>query len=168
MNLTGPCCCCGTMYKVRTLVMLEKKAPVPGTGWGCVQCGLPLDGALAVLCDQCAANSADLPNCLRFVCRGYPTLGERTPIEEVAGEHAHDMSQHPEVLLPSKPETYGPLAAARHAAGDGTRLAEPNARACVHCGNPVGADQFCPDCNRYVCIACAWDYGHHSGGRHGR
>ena len=47
----GPCCCCGGTERVRDIVMLSRKAPVPGTGWGCVVCGLPNDGASYVCCD---------------------------------------------------------------------------------------------------------------------
>ncbi|MFB2770351.1 hypothetical protein ACE1AT_13830 [Pelatocladus sp. BLCC-F211] len=50
----GSCCQCGCSgQSVRNMVMLNKKAPVPGTGWGCLICNLPSDGALAVVCDDC-------------------------------------------------------------------------------------------------------------------
>ena len=45
----GPCCHCGRTDDVRTIVMLSRRGPMPGCGWGCVVCGLPLDGAIAVL-----------------------------------------------------------------------------------------------------------------------
>lgn len=33
----GPCCGCGKLGPtVRTIVALALRAPVPGTGWGCV------------------------------------------------------------------------------------------------------------------------------------
>lgn len=50
----GPCCACNaTGATVRNFLMLEVKAPVPGTGWGCLICSLPADGAIAVVCDSC-------------------------------------------------------------------------------------------------------------------
>lgn len=53
----GPCCRCGGEgTPARTIIMLPYKAPVPGTGWGCAQCGRPQHGALAVVCDVCAAH----------------------------------------------------------------------------------------------------------------
>jgi hypothetical protein len=51
----GSCCICGKEDEtVRNLGMLSFRAPIPGTGWGCVQCGLPMDGAQVVICDECA------------------------------------------------------------------------------------------------------------------
>lgn len=50
----GACCACLCVGpSVRNLVMLNVRAPIPGTGWGCVLCPLPNDGALAVVCDLC-------------------------------------------------------------------------------------------------------------------
>jgi hypothetical protein len=54
----GTCCICVTegceANPVRTMIQMQWTCPVPGTGWGCVQCGVPADGALVVLCDHCA------------------------------------------------------------------------------------------------------------------
>ena len=59
----GRCCACleeGTEGNpVRNLMMLDRLAPTPGTGWGCFVCGLPLDGAVAVLCERCVEAEAD-------------------------------------------------------------------------------------------------------------
>jgi hypothetical protein len=90
----GPCCHCQkTGPTVRNVVMLAQRAPVPGTGWGCFQCGLPLDGAVAVLCDECL--EASLP--MLFVCVGRPGEGKRMPIEGLTNEvFDHDLSRHPE------------------------------------------------------------------------
>jgi hypothetical protein len=50
----GPCCGCEvTTLGACNIVMLDKKAPVAGAGWGCLVCELPHDGAVAVLCDAC-------------------------------------------------------------------------------------------------------------------
>jgi len=64
----GSCCGCGTHEGVNNTVMLPYRAPVPGKGWGCFVCGLPLDGAIAVLCDECLTK-----NQIIFVCVGYPS-----------------------------------------------------------------------------------------------
>jgi len=38
----GACCACGRSDSlVRNVVMLEQRASVPGTGWGCLLCNLP-------------------------------------------------------------------------------------------------------------------------------
>lgn len=89
----GPCCACGGTENVRNILMLDKKSPMLGRGWGCVACGLPADGASAVVCDQCLEE--DRP--LRYACRGYPGKDGRVEIGELQGEHEHDMSMHPEV-----------------------------------------------------------------------
>jgi hypothetical protein len=41
----GPCCICEVeSHRVRNIIMLDKEAPIPGRGWGCLACGLPLIG----------------------------------------------------------------------------------------------------------------------------
>lgn len=55
----GPCCACGQESpEVRNLIALHRPAPVPGTGWGCVVCGLPMNGALVAVCDACLESKA--------------------------------------------------------------------------------------------------------------
>lgn len=89
----GPCCCCGESGPtVRNIIMLDKKAQIPGRGWGCVQCDLPGDGACVVICDRCHEEKRPY----RFACRGYPAKDGRIPIEQLQGQHEHDMSKHPE------------------------------------------------------------------------
>jgi len=59
-------------------------------------CDLPSDGALAVICEACAAtfrSVMDPP--LRFACRGYPGSDGRVPIDTLTGTHEHDRSKHP-------------------------------------------------------------------------
>lgn len=95
----GSCCACGRAGdSVRNLMMLDFTAPVPGTGWGCFQCGLPMDGATTVLCDDCLEAEAEI----KFVIDGQPLEGKRLPIEEArarAGERPfnHNLNMHPEV-----------------------------------------------------------------------
>jgi hypothetical protein len=103
----GTCCVCGGTNHVRTIFQLDKKSPTPGCGWGCVVCGLPPDGAVAVVCDECFAvisveRSTGIPMKksaeLQFACKGFPETGGRVPISELVGDHRHDMSKHPEAV----------------------------------------------------------------------
>jgi hypothetical protein len=87
----GPCCACSGSG-ARNLMMLPWKAPMPGRGWGCVVCGLALDGALAVLCDPCVEIDAEI----LYACAGYPASDGRIPIGalEREGRHEHDETKH--------------------------------------------------------------------------
>jgi len=64
---------------------------VPGSGWGCVVCGLPADGAIAVLCDGC------LDHTPRFAVHGYADGGGRILIDELREAFDHDLSRHAEL-----------------------------------------------------------------------
>lgn len=76
------------------VVMLRFRAPIPGSGWGCVQCHKPLDGAISVLCDACRL--ADRP--ITRICLGRPSEAQHTMIDAINLEpFDHDYSQHPEV-----------------------------------------------------------------------
>lgn len=88
----GACCACEKSGPdVRNVMMLDRRGPSPGKGWGCLVCGLPLDGAVAVLCDSCLEAKAEI----RFVCAGYPAQDGRMPIEELAFEpFGHDLALH--------------------------------------------------------------------------
>jgi hypothetical protein len=87
----GPCCGCGEEGPtVRNILMLEQKSPIAGHGWGCVVCGLPPDGATAVLCDDCLAQEAELI----WACRGYAATEGRVGIESLTGQHRHDPGAH--------------------------------------------------------------------------
>jgi len=89
----GPCCACGAVGpSVRNLLMLDQLAPVPGTGWGCLQCGLPSDGASAVVCDDCV-DSGRSPE---WAIDGFPAGKGRIPIAQLTGRHEHRMDLHPE------------------------------------------------------------------------
>ena len=87
----GPCCRCETTEGVHAIVMLARRCAVPGHGWGCVVCGLPSDGASAVLCDPCVVRWQAAPALLTIACRGYPGTDGRSPIAELPpGEFKHD------------------------------------------------------------------------------
>lgn len=90
------CCACGAKRKSRNIVMLEQKALTPGKGWGCITCGLPNDGAVAVICDPCA-QSGNPQIC--FVFDGYVLGGKVIPITELPNvPHVHNLTRHPEVM----------------------------------------------------------------------
>jgi hypothetical protein len=79
----GPCCACGKEDEtVRNVYLINKRAPVPSTGWGCVVCGLPPDGASAVLCDACHEANADI----KYAIVGYPAEKRRIPISDAPTE----------------------------------------------------------------------------------
>lgn len=106
------CCACGQSNEtVRNVVMLDNKAAEPGTGWGCVQCDLPMDGAVAVICDLCAA-ADPTGGSIREAVLGHMSEGRREPIAAVRARprHEHDLSKHPEISGED-------VARARHAAG---------------------------------------------------
>lgn len=91
----GPCCACGRESgNVRNIICLNYKAPVPGTGWGCFQCGLPMDGATAVLCDGCLESEAEI----QWVIHGMPVDKARVQVGKVEKKpFTHRMEFHPEV-----------------------------------------------------------------------
>lgn len=94
----GPCCVCERVGpSVRNVLMLSKRSPIPGRGWGCFACGLPEDGASAVLCDACMPTDGEPMPELRFACRGYPDTDGRVPYAELEGEFHHDRRFHPEM-----------------------------------------------------------------------
>ena len=89
------CCACGESKICRVIATLNLKAPIPGTGWSCVVCGLPADGAIAVICDDCEAD----PNVeIRWAVVGSLCVSDaRIPIEELTGSHPHNARYHPEL-----------------------------------------------------------------------
>lgn len=90
----GPCCVCEVEGpQVRNIIMLDLESPTPGKGWGCFACGVPRNGAIAVICDDCLTQRREL----RFACRGYPGIDGRVPIEELQTEFHHNIVGHPEM-----------------------------------------------------------------------
>jgi len=92
----GRCCHCEREGPtVRNIVMLPLRSPEPGSGrWGCLECGLPIEGALAVVCDECLERGLKP----KLACLGPPAANRRIPIEQLTERFEHDMSKHPEVL----------------------------------------------------------------------
>ena len=97
----GPCCACGKEPPewskdlpdpwARNIVMLDLKGFSLGSGWGCLVCGLPFDGAVACLCDDCMT----IGRPIRFAIDGDATLKKRVAIEQLTVPHNHDMTKHP-------------------------------------------------------------------------
>ncbi|MBW4556396.1 MAG: hypothetical protein KME59_10730 [Trichormus sp. ATA11-4-KO1] len=91
----GTCCSCGcTGETVRNIITLEKKAPVPGTGWGCLVCGLPSDGAITVVCDDCLALMDRRQDVIKEVVYGYATEKKRYSINGLTEEFKHKNIPH--------------------------------------------------------------------------
>lgn len=87
----GACCACRQEGEtVRNFVALDKRASVPGTGWGCVVCNLPSDGAIAVVCDQCLAENAAIQD----VIHGSADQKQRSPLMALTENFDHDHSLH--------------------------------------------------------------------------
>lgn len=100
----GPCCICGKKGpKVRNFVALDFEAPQEKTGWGCLQCDLPPNGAMAVVCDSCfnACNRehGKMAGEIKFVIDGWPAEKKRFPVDQLEKKpFAHDDSKHPELI----------------------------------------------------------------------
>jgi len=96
LNL-GACCACGQEKDTtHNVLMLDKLAPQPGTGWGCVVCGLPQDGAVAIVCDNCLTTSATI----NYVVDGFATDKKRKPYSTVENtSFEHDLSKHEEAEI---------------------------------------------------------------------
>ncbi len=90
MPRLGPCCVCGSEEGVNTIIMLSVKNTVPGHGWGCLACGLPMHGASAVCCDPCGEAVARGNVRLQFACAGYPGEDGRVPYDSLKEPHEHD------------------------------------------------------------------------------
>jgi hypothetical protein len=89
----GMCCTC-QRRPAKNVVFVNERAPVDGTGWGCVRCGIPTNGAISVICHEC--KQAQIP--IKRVCVGHPYEGTRIPLEMTAGNpFDHDYSKHPEI-----------------------------------------------------------------------
>lgn len=94
LNL-GLCCSCEKSGpSVKNILMLNKKCPLLGKGWGCLVCNLPNDGAVAVVCDECMEASSGKAPMLIFACRGWPAEDGRIAFSELMGVHEHNMHFH--------------------------------------------------------------------------
>lgn len=89
----GPCCMCEGLAGVSNIILLERRGVVAGHGWGCIECGLPMDGASAVLCDPCFDRYLADESVLTIACRGYPATDGRVAIA-VLPPFNHDAAKH--------------------------------------------------------------------------
>lgn len=90
----GLCCVCGER-KADTVIMLPYKSPSPGKGWGCFQCGLPNDGAVAVVCGECFTGVGQKMPDIKYMVIGYPAENVRIPYEPDKLEpFDHDEKKH--------------------------------------------------------------------------
>ena len=91
----GTCCGCGKEPPgVRNVMFMEREAPPLTDGWGCLVCGLPQKGAIAILCDDCINNDV----APRFVVSGTVTGGGRQDVTQYPIiPFNHDMAKHPEM-----------------------------------------------------------------------
>jgi hypothetical protein len=90
----GSCCICEREDGVRNILMLNKRGPIPGHGWGCFVCGLPADGASAVLCDSCFEAVQGGTAQIKWACRGYPAEDGRILIDALTEPFDHDAHFH--------------------------------------------------------------------------
>lgn len=90
----GACCYCGTVVGVVVIVNMDGRCPILGRGWGCLVCELPPHGAVAVLCDPCAARMERGEVTPRMICTGYPSRDGRTAVEAMQGSYRHDTGKH--------------------------------------------------------------------------
>lgn len=95
----GPCCNCGSTGDfVRNILMMKFTAPESGKGWGCFQCDLPNDGAVAVLCDGCLEQISRDQVQIPQVCIGEPGNGKRVAVTDYEHEpFDHNLRLHPEM-----------------------------------------------------------------------
>lgn len=94
----GCCCICESTQNVNNLIQLDYKVGAESeSGWGCVQCGLKAEGAIAIICDACFdkhGKSGDLEAKIKLLMSGI----KRIPVPPVSDRvpHEHDLSRHPE------------------------------------------------------------------------
>lgn len=92
----GCCCACGRIVSdLQNLLMMPFRAPEGFPGWGCVTCGLPSAGAIAVVCNACVDRGAEP----QMIAGGrYALEGKRIKLQGFARiPHDHDLKRHPEL-----------------------------------------------------------------------
>lgn len=105
ISLLGDCCYC----HVKEATVVEHwpyRFPVPKEsqkGWGCLQCGLSLDGLVIVFCEPCATRLEQRPSLAEqwhktpTVVMGAPHHNHRARVARAAlVPHQHNPKKHPE------------------------------------------------------------------------
>lgn len=92
----GTCCVCEEESKdVNNFIMLPYQAPVLGTGWGCFQCSMESNGAMAVVCSLCMIKLNHFEVELKFIIDGYPKDKKRKSLENyLKVPFVHNMELH--------------------------------------------------------------------------
>ncbi|RCJ34623.1 hypothetical protein A6769_22095 [Nostoc punctiforme NIES-2108] len=92
----GACCGCGTTNNslVRNILTLHKKALVAGTGWECFICGIPANGAIAVVCDDCLAQLEEGKEVLKQAVYGDVLDKQRCDIAQLTEDFDHKNIPH--------------------------------------------------------------------------
>ena len=131
----GTCCGCGTTENVHSVIALNKRSPYGG-GWGCFQCGLPAEGAIAVMCDECIATEAPI----REVVAGMVSQGQRVPYGAIDEweDFQHDLKLHSEAASPPHlAENPSPNYLPPYWRNEATGVLQPAIEALIHHGaNP--------------------------------
>ena len=97
----GPCCICESKKGVRNIIQLDYKV-VSESGWGCVQCELSPEGAVAIVCDSCIEQygSDNIEDKIIYL---MDRMHRRIVVPPAEGRilHKHDLSRHPELEFDS-------------------------------------------------------------------
>ena len=90
----GTCRQCGA-ERPRNVVILTRRCATAGTGWGCVICCLPFDGAGTILCDSCIARWQNNARMIWWAVDGLPAENRRIRIRCLpAGTFDHNAAAH--------------------------------------------------------------------------
>lgn len=95
MNEFGTCCVCDGELEDCGLVQLGYKVESE-SGWGCLQCGLAMEGAIAIVCADCYDKyGVHIEDHIKVLMDGKTG---RIPVPPVATRipHKHDLSLHTE------------------------------------------------------------------------
>ena len=100
----GTCCICSEdIIGISYIVELYFKAPAEcQSSWGCFKCGLPNEGAIAIICEKCA-DTDDVYEDIRFIMDGFE---DRLPVPPKCERvhHDHDYARHPEMININEPD----------------------------------------------------------------
>lgn len=110
----GRCCICESSENVLNLWTLNWKVDGGAltncwssaeSRWGCVQCHLPSEGAMVIICDMCAEKHAENPDIeaeLKFIMNGKVGRLPISVIRENPRRHLHDWRYHLNEFTPDQ------------------------------------------------------------------